>query len=175
MDLSVNSITALINRALYLVSAILILIVTVLIVVDVGGRALFNAPLTGTVEIVSNVIVVIAFLQLSYAVQTGGMFHSTIILGILPNGFRNILALLAELAGAALCAMMLYASWEPMLHAWHIGEYYGGGDFRFPVYPVRSIIVLCCGLACINYLLRGWQALIGNPQIDVDDADIPGE
>lgn len=158
------------NRALYVLSAFLIFVITAIIVVDVVGRGVFNAPLTGTVEIVSNVIVVIAFLQVSYAVQTGGMFHTRILLDRLPEAGQRILSALGELTGAAVFTLMIYASWEPMLHAWRIGEYYGGGSFRFPVYPVRSILIFCCALAAINYLLRAYLAVSGG-EVETADAE----
>ncbi|MEQ9476672.1 TRAP transporter small permease [Marinovum algicola] len=154
------------NRILYILSALLILLVTLMIISDVVGRGVFNAPLTGTVETVSNIIVVIAFLQVSYSIQTGGMFHSTILLDVLPAPARRLLVALGELTGAAVFLCMVYASWEPTLHAWKIGEYYGGGDFRFPVYPVRSVLVFCCGLAAVNYLLRALAAILGETPDD---------
>lgn len=149
------------NRILYILSALLIMVVTLMIITDVVGRGVFNSPLTGTVETVSNIIVVIAFLQVSYSIQTGGMFHSTILLDVLPGPARRALTALGELTGAAVFLCMVYASWGPMLHAWKIGEYFGGGDFRFPVYPVRSLLVFCCGLAALNYLLRALDAIFG--------------
>ncbi|WP_208990704.1 TRAP transporter small permease subunit [Pseudovibrio sp. Tun.PSC04-5.I4] len=98
-----------------MLSALLILFVTCIIIVDVLGRGLFNSPLTGTVEIVSNVIVVIAFLQISYAIQTNGMFHTDMFVNLMPSSIKKALQLLAELAGAALIAMMIYASWGDMM------------------------------------------------------------
>lgn len=154
------------NRILYILSALLILLVTLMIITDVVGRGVFNSPLTGTVETVSNIIVVIAFLQVSYSIQTGGMFHSTILLDVLPGPMRRLFVALGEMTGAAVFLCMVYASWEPTLHAWKIGEYYGGGDFRFPVYPVRSVLVFCCGLAAVNYLLRALAALLGTAPDD---------
>ncbi|EEA94690.1 TRAP-type C4-dicarboxylate transport system, small permease component [Pseudovibrio denitrificans] len=145
-----------------MLSALLILFVTSLIVLDVLGRGLFNKPLTGTVEIVSNIIVVIAFLQISYSIQTNGMFHTDMFVNLLPEGLKKFVRLLGELAGAALLGMMIYASWEPMLHSWSIGEYFGGGQFRFPVYPVRTVVVFCCCLAFLNYLLRAFDAVTGS-------------
>lgn len=159
------------NRILYILSALLILLVTLMIITDVVGRGLFNAPLTGTVETVSNIIVVIAFLQVSYSIQTGGMFHSTILLDALPAPVRRLFVALGELTGAAVFLCMVYASWEPTLHAWKIGEYYGGGDFRFPVYPVRSVLVFCCGLAAVNYLGRAIAVILGTEP----DEDTPVE
>lgn len=170
----VNSSVQLLNKVLYIFSAFLILLVTAMIVVDVVGRGLFNTPLTGTVETVANIIVVIAFLQVSYSIQTGGMFHTTMLLDVVPNVVRRILVTLGEITGAAVFACMIYASWEPMLHAWKINEYYGGGEFRFPVYPVRSILVFCCALACLNYLLRAFAAISGHEVASVPDHEIEG-
>lgn len=160
--MSMKTLVHSVNRALYMLSALLILLVTLMIITDVVGRGLFNSPLTGTVETVSNIIVVIAFLQVSYSIQTGGMFHSTILLDVLPAPARRVLMTLGEVTGAGVFACMVYASWDPTLHAWKVGEYYGGGDFQFPVYPVRTVLVFCCGLAAVNYLFRAYAAIVGD-------------
>ena len=81
---------------------------------------------------------------------------------------RRVFVTAGELTGAAVFLCMVYASWEPTLHAWKIGEYYGGGDFRFPVYPVRSVLVFCCALAAVNYLARALAAIRGaSPDDDI--------
>lgn len=64
--------TALANQALKYLAAALLLVVAVLIAIDVGMRFFLDRPIIGIAEIVANGIVVIAFLQLSYAIRIGG-------------------------------------------------------------------------------------------------------
>ena len=69
-----------INQVLKYVAATLLLIVAVLIAFDVVMRFVFNKPVIGIAEIVANGIVIIAFLQLSYAVRIGGMLRSDLLI-----------------------------------------------------------------------------------------------
>lgn len=156
-----------INRGVYLFNSLLILFVTFIIIADVLGRSIFNSPIVGTVEIVSNIIVVIAFLQISYSIQTNGMFHTTMFIDLLPEMPAKFFRLLAECAGALLIGLMIYSSWDAMIHSWSIKEYYGTGQFQFPVYPVRTIIVACCMLAFLNYVLRAIDIFVAPKQEEV--------
>ena len=53
-----------------------------LVVADVIGRGVFNAPVKGTPEIVSMSIVIICFLLAGYAVQSGGMIYADMFVGM---------------------------------------------------------------------------------------------
>lgn len=153
-----------INRVLYIISAILMFILAWVIVVDVVGRGVFNSPLTGTHEIVSNTIVAIAYLQLSYSIEVGGMLRSEVLVSRLPPRIANFMTFLRHLAGAVVFGLIVYAAWNPTLHAWEIREYFGAASFRYPTYPVRTVLVVCCALAFLVYLMQAWQALRGTPK-----------
>ncbi|CAN0521231.1 unnamed protein product, partial [Scytosiphon promiscuus] len=88
----------LINQILKYVAAFLLLVVAVLIAFDVVMRFVLNKPVIGIAEIVANGIVIIAFLQLSYAVRIGGMLRSELLLRRLGHrtkaGLETFIALL---------------------------------------------------------------------------------
>lgn len=149
-----------VNKALYFGSAFLILAIATMIIIDVGGRNLFNTPLTGTIEVVSNTVILIAFLQLCFSIRSGGMFRATAVYDLMPAPARLAIDMLRCLAGALVFGLICYASWSPMLDAWATREYYGGGEFQFITYPVRTVIVFCSGFACLNYLLLACEVIV---------------
>lgn len=147
------------NAVLHYFAALWLFGLALVILVDVLGRVLFNAPLRGTAEIVANSVVCIAFLQLCHAVREGRMLRVEILDAALPAAARRMLAVAGCLLGAALFGAIAAASWEPMLNAWRIGEYAGyEGSLRIPTSPVRSLLVAMAGLATVNYLLMAVRA-----------------
>lgn len=140
-------------RALLAVAATLAFLLSFLVVADVIGRVVFNAPVQGTPEMVSMAIVVICFLQAAYAIRSGGMLRVTAITDLLPPRPRAALAAFGCLLGALFFAVILYGGTEPLLHAWRSGEYEGEGALRVPAWPARLTVLVGSALALLAYLL----------------------
>jgi hypothetical protein len=49
---------------------------------------------------------------------------------------------------------VLYGSWPNMIHAWVIGEFEGEGAIRFPVYPMRTILIVGSVVLALEFLAR---------------------
>lgn len=155
-----------INQGLHMFAAFWLFVLAFLILVDVGGRALFSMPLRGTPEIIANSVVCIAFLQLCNAVRTGSMLRVEALDGIIPGAIGRFLRFAGFVFGAVLFSAVAYSAWEPMMDAWRISEYAGNeGSLRVPTSPVRTILVVMCLFATLNYLLMAWQALRRNPDV----------
>lgn len=124
---------------------------------DVLGRQLFNTPIVGVTEIVSQSIVGIVFLQLADAQRRGRMIRSDVILGrILKSSPAAGMALLSafNLAGAALMATLCWFSWPRLIDAWVNDEYVGSlGNFTMAIWPFVGIVVLASGMSALYYLV----------------------
>ncbi len=146
--------TVALNDSMHVVASAAVFALSLLILADVGGRYLFNRPIAGVAEIAANSIVAIAFLQISQAINKGGVLRASLLDDFLPDAVRRALLVLGRLMGALLFVLLAYATFEPMMHAWQSGEYAGiEGVFTFAVWPVRVIIFVCSLLAALNYLL----------------------
>jgi len=124
-----------------------------LVVGDVLGRAasgalfyltgaVVNLSIRGTPELVKLSIVGIVFLQLGHTLRLDRHVRSTVVIDRVGAGARETLSLAAHLAGAGLCALIAWSSWDTMVVAWQIGEYEGEGALRVPVAPSRTLIVV---------------------------------
>ena len=164
-------------RVLLGLAAILIFSLSFLVVADVAGRVLFNAPVKGTPEMVSMSIVIICFLLAGYAVQSGSMIHTDAIVGLFGDKGHTVAALLSGLLGAAFFGLIVWGSTEPALHAWASGEFEGEGALRVPVWPARFVVMLGSLLVCAIYLgqaLAALQILLGvAPSSKLPAAKIP--
>ena len=140
-------------RALLAFSATLAFVLSFLVVADVIGRVVFNSPVKGTPEIVSMTIVVICFLQASYAIRSGGMLRVDAVTDVLPTRVRAALAVFGCLLGALFFAVILYGGVDPLLHSWRSGEYEGEGALRVPTWPARATVLIGSALAMLDYVL----------------------
>jgi TRAP-type C4-dicarboxylate transport system permease small subunit len=140
-------------KALLAFAATLAFLLSFLVVADVVGRTVFASPVKGTPEIVSMSIVIICFLQASYAIRSGGMLHVDVIPGLLPARLREALAVAGCLLGIAFFGVILYGGIDPLAHAWNSNEYEGEGALRIPTWPARFAVLLGAGLAAIDYAL----------------------
>ncbi len=155
-------------RNMHMIAAIWLFLLAFLILADVVGRGVFNAPIQGTAELVSNSIVAIAFLQLSHSIRMRGMLRAEFLDAYLPAWVMRGFSMLGYLVAVALFLAIAYASWEPMLNAWEIKEYQGDGALRVPTYPVRTIIVAMSVLSALSYLSLFARGLRGDHEAAPD-------
>ena len=149
-----------VSQTLKYIAAALLLVVAVLITVDVSLRFLFNMPIIGIAEIVANGIVIIAFLQLSYAIRIGGMLRSELLLNALGPKGHVVLEALTGLLGILLFALIAWASWDPMMRAISAHEFEGHASFQVPTWPLKTTIVVCSILGALNYLMVAIKAFV---------------
>lgn len=140
-------------KALLAFAATIAFLLSFLVVADVLGRTVFSSPVQGTPEIVSMSIVIICFLQASYAIRSGGMLHVDVIPAMLPPRLREALAALGCLLGVGFFAVVLYGGLDPLSHSWSSNEYEGEGALRIPTWPARFAVLLGAGLAAVDYAL----------------------
>jgi len=133
--------------------SIWILALMLLVVGDVLGRALsgvvfrladvtINLSIRGTPELVKLSIVGIVFLQVAHTLRHGRHVRSTVVTERLRPRLAEGMTLVAHLLGAALCALIVWSSWDNMVRGWRIGEFEGEGALRVPVAPSRTIVIL---------------------------------
>ena len=143
-------------RIIHVISAFWILMIAVMIIVDVLGRAFFSSPLQGASEIIRNSVVAVTFLQLPLAILSGSMLRTELVSEFLPATGRRVLRTLAFLLGFLLFALIVYADWGPAMVAYRIGEYEGEGALRIPVWPVHIILLFTSVMGAISYLVMIW-------------------
>lgn len=142
-------------RALLGFSATLAFLLSFLVVADVTGRVVFNSPVKGTPEIVSMTIVIICFLQASYAIRSGGMLRVDALVHVLPPRVQALCAAIGCLLGVLFFGVIVYGGIDPLVHAWQSNEYEGEGALRVPTWPARFAVILGAALVVLDYLFAG--------------------
>jgi len=147
-------------HGLLAVAAMIIFCLSFLVVADVLGRALFNSPVKGTPEIVSMSIVIICFLLAAYAVQSGAMLRTDVIVGMFGSRGHDFADMLSALLGVAFFALIVWGSFEPTIHAWTSGEFEGEGALRVPVWPARGVVMAGAALVVAIYAAQAFTAAL---------------
>ncbi len=141
---------------------------TFIIMSDIIGRSVFNAPVYGVREIVMNSIVIIVFLQAGYAIRSRSMLKADFILALFNPVFRRIALAIGYLLGAAFFLIIVVGGIDNAIYSWVANEYEGEGALRVPAWPTRFIILFGGGLACLNYLVLAYLDVFRRSEVDED-------
>ena len=124
-------------------------LILVIVTGDVVCRVFFHSPITGTPEIVKVAVVGITFMQVPWALWTNRHIRSDLVSARLGSRGRGVLALIRNIFAAATFICISIANWNPMITAWEILEYEGGGALNVPAYPVFTLIQIGSALAAV--------------------------
>lgn len=142
-----------VSQALLVVASMIAMCLAFVVLADVIGRAGFNRPMRGTAEIVASSIVVIAYLQVTYAIVTGGMLRVTMLTDLMPMRLRSLVTAFTSALGLVLFWIVFRGSIDGFTDAWTYGTYDGEGALRVPTWPVRLTVLIGSGLAGLAYAL----------------------
>jgi len=159
-----------ITRILMVVAAVWAFCLTFIIMSDIIGRGVFNAPVYGVREIVMNSIVIIVFLQAGYAVRSRSMLKADFIITQFPPLLRRVFAAFGYLLGAAFFLTIVIGGIDNAIYSWVANEYEGEGALRVPSWPTRWMILFGGGLAAINYLILAYLDVF-RPDLSDSDSD----
>lgn len=114
--------------------------IVVLMVVDVGGRKLFDHPLLGGVELVEQLLLVSVFAAIPLVSQARGHINIELFDAFIPKGLQSWRHMIGEL----LCGgLMLACAW---LVAHHAVETRQNGDtttlLRISLWPLEALVAV---------------------------------
>ena len=163
-------------KLLMVMAAAWAFVLTFIILADITGRNLFNSPVPGVREIVSNSIVMIVFLQAGYAIRSRSMLRADFLVTHLPGPVQRVLLAIGYLLGAAFFLMIITGGWEESIRSYVDGEFEGEGALRVPSWPARWTVIIGSALAMINYLVMAYLDVFKPEMLDseVDPNKPPG-
>ena len=141
-------------RTLAIIGGVLLGLVMVIIVLDVAGRVIFNAPITGMVDIVCILIPIIVFLPMAYTESLDEHIRVEVFTNMLSRKKQQVLDVFAFICGAALFSVFGWIAWNAFWESWLLAEYYPG-LYRLRVYPAKFAIALGFTLITILLIIKG--------------------
>ena len=132
-----------IHRVLASILGLLIIVLMFIIVVDTGGRFLFDQPLSGAVEISRVVLAWILFLPLAYALVQGTHIQVTMLLMRLRHWFRLVAEVIIVVLSLLYFGLAVYAGWGQFWESFRVGEDMGA-PIWIPFWIAKAAVPIGC-------------------------------
>ncbi|ALG89587.1 MULTISPECIES: TRAP transporter small permease [Actibacterium] len=133
------------RAALGVICGVMLFAMMGLTVVDVIGRYLFSAPLTGATELTEILLACVIFIGLPAVSLDDEHVTVDLITGKLPAAIQPFRRAILLLASGVVLAVIAWRLWA---HAGQIAGYGGTtNSLRLPVAPVAYLCAICTGLA----------------------------
>ena len=154
-------------------SGLATLLITIVVVIDVAGRAIFSSPLHSATEISELLLVVLVFLGLAAAQQNRQNYAIDVATRHLPPGVQAALELLGFIFCLAVVVVLAWLSTKQAFNAYERGEA-GFGIIPFPIWPARFILAAGLWLLVVQFVCDIIRHIVGRPRAVAAEGDIVG-
>lgn len=143
-------------------AAIGVLAILLTISLDVFLRAVFNAPFSATIEIVSFYYMIpVVFFPMMYLEHTGTHIETDLFYRLFPIRLQKLSDLASGLITIGIYSVIAYLTFKQAIKSTHSGEVAMGVNL-LPIWPVRWVLpivftsaALAATLLTINRILKG--------------------
>lgn len=132
---------ATLNKILAILAAALVAAIGVSTVIDVGGRFLFNHPLPGSVEIATEMLVMVVFLGITYVQVQKRHIRLEFLMERLSPKAQDRLNILTDFFVLATASFLAWRCVLKAEYSWRIGET-AAGIVPIPYAPARTIVAI---------------------------------
>lgn len=149
-----------------LTSAMIILFLMLLAVVQVVGRKVFNLPVRGYVDWVESAMAVFAFLSIAYTQKLGGHIRMEFFI----QRFKGRALWLVEIVGTVVAlfivSVLMWYAYTHFLRAWTIGD--SSMDIELPIWPGKILVAFAFLTLIIRLLIQlaGFTRLAVHPEAE---------
>lgn len=133
--------------------------VTLMIVIDVVGRALLNKPLPATWETSEVLMPFIVFLPFAYTLEVGSHVRVSLFVDRLSEKVRNVLRGFTDLLSIAVCGLLTYYSWKVAWESFLINEEMLAA-VTIPWWPGKMAMPVGMALFTLRYAIRFFSRLV---------------
>lgn len=162
--------------ALATLAAIAVVALMVHVCVDVVLRAVFNAPLTGTIIFVSNYYMVLAVcLPLAMVERNSAQISVEVLTELLPQGSKRHLYNWTLLFSMAVFGLVGWASFQEALAQMKLNKFAIEGGMRFIIWYGYFAVPFGYGLAAVWMALKFLIYLTGREDLMPSGTDLAGD
>ena len=148
----VNRLLDRVGLALVLVGGVVLLVSMLWTTADVIGTQLFGWPIPGSLELVSNNMVVVVFASLAHVQRRRGHIRVEFLRTRAGPRARAVMDAVTHGVAIVFFGLLLWQATSYAGYSWQIRES-TAGLIRFPVYPARFAIVIGVGLLVIQLVI----------------------
>jgi len=146
------------TKAIMWISYVALTFMTLMIVVDVFGRFVFNRPLPATVDMTELVMPYIIFICLAYTLATGGHVRVSLLLDRVPPRARAGFEIFVSIVGFVVFGLITTWAWFHFWHSFLIREQMLAPIY-LPWFMGKLAMPIGCALFSIQFLIQLMQAL----------------
>ncbi|WP_207061915.1 TRAP transporter small permease subunit [Motiliproteus sp. SC1-56] len=142
---------------LNLAGGIAIFLLVLLATVNVLGRWLLSAPISGYVDWVEQAMAFIAFFGLAYTQRMGGHIRMDILVGQFRRRWLWFTELLTTVLMLLVTLVLIYGSYLHFWRAYSIGD--SSLDINLPTWPAKLVVPLALSVLALRLVLQIWGYL----------------
>ena len=152
-----------IENAFTFIAGSSILFLILLAVLQVTGRAIFNAPIPGFIDFVEQTMALFAFFGIAYTQRLGGHIRMELVLSGLKGRVLWSAELLATLLILLLITALIKGSYDHFLRAWTLGD--STIDIGLPTWLSKLVVPIALSLLWLRLAIQaaGYARLLIHP------------
>jgi TRAP-type C4-dicarboxylate transport system permease small subunit len=148
------------ERALALIAGLGVLSLMFLAVRSVGGRVMFNAPLSGYVDWIMQLMPLIAILAVSFAQRDGTHIRMDLLVNALKGRALWLFELVSVLLILVLMLFLLWGSWAHFDRSFDMGAPMWSRDstidIGLPIWPAKLLVPVAFFIICLRLCIQVW-------------------
>jgi TRAP-type transport system small permease protein len=144
-----------IHRVTYYIGMIgvaIVLVMMLLTVCDVIGRAGFRSPIPGTYELSKYLLVMIVLLGLGHAEHTGNNIRVDLFIDKFSFRTKTVLDIIFTVLAFVFCLLIAWQGWDETLNSLRVGT--NTDILHIPEFPFRFLIAFGCFLLAVELALK---------------------
>ncbi|MAZ01505.1 MAG: C4-dicarboxylate ABC transporter substrate-binding protein [Sneathiella sp.] len=159
-----HSILRQVENLFAILAGVVVLVIMALGVAEVIGRSAFRAPIHGSLDMVEQLMVVVAAFGIAYCQAHWGNVRMTLVVSRTTGRTRWLLEALALLVASFVVVALVKGSWDNFLRTWEIGG--NTPNIYLPLWPgtLAVCLALCLLLARLVLQLIEALRLISDPE-----------
>ena len=170
IDQSFNKLEAI----LAFLSGFTVFLLMVLAVISVGGRNIFNQPLSGYVDWIEQAMPLIAFMGISYVQRNGGHIRMDMVVSVLRGRSLYLVEWITTFAILILMVLMVWGTWAHFQRSFDFNmplwSRDSSMDIALPIWPAKLLAPVAFSVLCVRLVLQLWaymRAIIRNEEAPV--------
>lgn len=157
------------------IAALIVAAIMLIITADVIARTVFNSPFQGVSEVVANSIIILCFLEISYALMKGSLVRTSLVYDKVPTRAKCVIDFIAALLGVVVFVLLIKGSWPNFLNAVAINDSEVAGSVRIPTTPGRFSVIFGSAVMVLEFIFIAIKSLIRFKHPDMFAKDFHAE
>lgn len=141
-----------VSRVIGVIGLVAMVGMVLITVTDVIARRVFSAPITGAIELVLLLFMIVSFLMLAYCATQDGHIVVTLLTGRFPKRVRAINAAIMHIITIGVLGVASWQLWLQAMRMQRMGQ--TGALVRIDIHPFVHMAALALILLALVYLIK---------------------